>query len=269
MTGWFGALLRSEWRKIRSTRTGLLFGIGLVLADGLALTLGLVQSSGADASTSSPAQLARDAGGIYTSGQYFGGLFVALMAILMITNEYYHQTATATFLATPRRARVIVAKFVAAVLMAVAAWAFTTLLNVAIGAPSLAGGAWLRSPAVAHAIGVNLMMYVLWAVFGIGLGALIRSQNGATVTQALMYTTGYFASYLIFEVLYAFVWTSDTMIKGMVLVPGVAAQIAEGSEFPLPNDVRIAPGVGVAVMLAYGVVMAVVGTWRLRSRDVA
>ena len=76
---------------------------------------------------------------------------------------------------------------------------------------------------VAHAIEINLMMYVLWAIFGIGLGALIRSQNGATVTQALMYTTGYFASYLVFEILYAFVWTNDTMIKFMVLVPGVGA----------------------------------------------
>jgi hypothetical protein len=164
---------------------------------------------------------------------------------------------------------VIAAKFVFAMLLAVGAWAATTAVNIVIGAPSLAGGSWLNSTEVAHGIAINLMMYILWAVFGIGLGALIRSQNGATVTQTLMYTTGYFASYLVFEILYAYVWTNDTMIKGMVLVPGVAAQIAQGDSFPLPNGVRIAPWIGVAVMLAYGLVMAVVGTWRLRARDVA
>ena len=214
-----------------------------MLADLLSLTIGLVQSSAADASTESLRQLAEAAAGIYTSGQYFGGLFVALMAILMVTNEYYHQTATSTFLATPRRTRVMAAKFVAAILLAVAAWGSTTIVNIAIGAPQLSGGTWLNSTrGRARRSRSTCMMYVLWAIFGIGLGALIRSQNGATVTQALMYTTGYFASYLIFEILYAYVWTNDNMVKGMVLVPGVAAQIAEGDSFPLPNDVQIALG---------------------------
>ena len=52
------------------------------------------------------------AANIYTSGQFFGVLFVSLLGILLITNEYYHQTATTTFLTTPHRSRVVAAKLV-------------------------------------------------------------------------------------------------------------------------------------------------------------
>ena len=67
---------------------------------------GAVRSCGQD--------IGGQAANIFTSGQYFGGLFVLLLGILLITNEYYHQTATATFLTTPHRTKVIVAKLITA-----------------------------------------------------------------------------------------------------------------------------------------------------------
>ena len=50
-----------------------------------------------------------------------------------MTNEYFHQTATATFLTTPHRTRVIVAKLVAGVLLATGFWLVTTAINVESG----------------------------------------------------------------------------------------------------------------------------------------
>ena len=50
-------------------------------------------------------QVAALAANIYTSGQFFGLLFVMLLGMILVTNEFFHQTATATFLTTPQRTR--------------------------------------------------------------------------------------------------------------------------------------------------------------------
>src|SRR5262249_44834186 len=68
---------------------------------------------------------------LVTSGQYFGLLFVLLIGIITVTNEFHHQTATTTFLATPHRTAVIVAKTVAAAIFGAVLWFVTTLLTTA------------------------------------------------------------------------------------------------------------------------------------------
>ena len=51
--------------------------------------------------------LAATAANIYTSGQLLGLMFIVMLGALVVTNEYFHQTATTTFLTTPQRTRVI------------------------------------------------------------------------------------------------------------------------------------------------------------------
>ena len=45
------------------------------------------------------------AANLYTSGQFFGVLIVMLLGAILVTNEFFHLTATTTFLVTPRRER--------------------------------------------------------------------------------------------------------------------------------------------------------------------
>ena len=52
--------------------------------------------------------LASAAANIFTSGQLLNLMFIVVLGALMVTNEFFHQTATATFLTTPHRTRVIV-----------------------------------------------------------------------------------------------------------------------------------------------------------------
>ena len=217
--------------------------------------------------------VADEAANIFTSGQYFGGLFVMLLGILLITNEYYHQTATTTFLATPRRTYVIVGKFVTAMLAAAAVWVVTTAIDLAFGSIYFAETGFathLGDRTVVRAIGINLLMFALWGVFGIGLGALLRSQIGATVTATLLYTIGTYAALLVFVVIRVYVITTDAVFQGLVIVPSIAAQVAEGSkDLAIPHG-QIPPWwVGVLVMLAYGLSAAVIGTLILRRRDVS
>ena len=271
-----GHLLRSERIKMTSTKTWWLFGIGVLVATGLALLVNIATADSdltvTDADTSADA-VAREAANIFTSGQYFGGLFVMLFAILLITNEYHHQTATSTYLVTPRRTYVVIGKFVAAMLAAATVWVVTTAIDLAFGSIFFAStdfdahlGAWT----VQRAILLNLLMFALWAVFGIGIGALLRSQIGATVTAALLYTIGIYAALLVFAVLHQFVFKTDAIYQGMVVMPSIAAQIAVGSQdLHFPGGNMPPWWVGALVMLGYGVVMAVVGTLILRKRDIS
>ena len=116
-----------------------------------------------------------------------------------------------------------------------------------------------------RAIGINLLMFALWGVFGIGIGALLRSQIGATVTATLLYTIGTYAALLVFAVIRRFVFETDAVFQGMVIVPSIAAQVAEGSkDITMPGDQIPAWWVGVLVMLAYGI-----GDGRDRYADLA
>jgi ABC-2 type transport system permease protein len=271
-----GRLLRSERIKMMSTNTWWLFSIGVLVTTGLALlvNIGMADSDLTSPDSSATGQaVADEAANIFTSGQYFGGLFVMLLGILLITNEYYHQTATMTFLATPRRTYVIIGKFVTAMLAAAIVWVVTTALDLAFGSIFFASTGFdshLGDWSVQRAIAINLLMFALWGVFGIGLGALLRSQIGATVTAALLYTIGIYAAFAIFALLRNFVFHTDQVWKGVVLIPAIAAQIAETpGTFDLPNNVHVTWWWGVVVMVAYGVIMASVGTLILRKRDIS
>ena len=271
-----GRLLRSERIKMMSTNTWWLFGLGVIVTTGLALlvNIGMADSDLTSPHTpATPQAVADEAANIFTSGQYFGGLFVMLLGILLITNEYYHQTATMTFLATPRRTYVIVGKFVAAMLAAAIVWVVTTALDLAVGSIFFADTGFdsqLGDWSVQRAILINLLMFALWGVFGIGIGALLRSQIGATVTATLLYTIGTYAALLVFAVIRRFVFHTDAVFQGMVLVPSIAAQVAEGSKditLPERSDPRlVGRRVGDARVRP---VMAVIGTLILRRRDVS
>lgn len=271
-----GRLLRSERIKMMSTNTWWLLSIGVLVTTGVALLVNIGMADSDLTSPDSPATgqaVADEAANIFTSGQYFGGLFVMLLGILLITNEYYHQTATMTFLATPRRTYVIIGKFVTAMLAAATVWVVTTAIDLAFGSIFFAETGFathLGDGTVLRAIGINLLMFALWGVFGIGLGALLRSQIGATVTATLLYTIGTYAALLVFVVIRVYVITTDAVFQGLVIVPSIAAQVAEGSkDLAIPRG-QIPPWwVGVLVMLGYGLTTAVIGTLILRRRDVS
>ncbi|HEY1486913.1 MAG TPA: ABC transporter permease subunit [Micromonosporaceae bacterium] len=264
--------MRSERIKITSTKTWWLFGLGLTLLTGASVTVNVLQTHDDIAHNNSATQMTTDAANVFTSGQYFGGLFVLLLAILIVTNEFYHQTATSTFLATPHRSVVILGKFVVAMIAAAVAWLLTTVISLVVGllffhAEGISSG--LGTWGVGRAMLVNVMVFALWGVFGVGFAALIRSQIGATVTAVLLYTIGTLAVELIFALIHQYVWHSRHVYQALVLVPGIAAEVAVSPTPVTFEGASIPWWSGVIVLLAYGVVMGVVGTLILRKRDIS
>ncbi|MFR9778377.1 ABC transporter permease subunit [Micromonospora sp. MS34] len=275
-------LVRSELLKIRTTATWWLFGIGALVTLALAFLVNAINAnfslSGAqDLEGVSPEQAEQiraassevyQAANLFTSGQYFGLLFVLLLGILVVTNEFYHQTATTTFLTMPRRTVVVGAKLVTAALSGALLWLVTTVLTVPATLIFFSVKGWdahFGSWDVTRAILLNLLAYVLWGILGVGFGVLIRSQIGATVTAVVLYLVGTTAANLVFFLLQQWL-KQDWISKLAVIVPSTASQLMiSGTELP-GNPPQ---WVGAAVLIGYAAVTAAVGTAIMRRRDIA
>jgi ABC-type transport system involved in multi-copper enzyme maturation permease subunit len=187
----------------------------------------------------------------------------------LITNEFYHQTATATFLTTPRRTQVIVGKLATATLAAAFFWLFSTVLSIGAGAAFFAIKGYatqLGEWPVTRAILLNALAYGLWGILGVGLGVLLRSQIAAVVTGTVAYVIGTFLIQNIFGVLY-FVLGWSWVLDAMVAWPGVASQVMISAEPPFAGS----PDwwVGALVLVAYGILFGTVGTLITRRRDIS
>jgi ABC-2 type transport system permease protein len=292
-------LIKSELLKIRTTHVWWIFLIGVAAATGAALavwiTVGHFRINDAEAAAGrafepSPGapdfiveierqqfELSQDitrtlhdvTAEIFTSGQFFGLMFAMLIGVLLITNEFHHQTATATFLTTPNRTHVILGKLATAMIGAGFFWVFATAISVAAGTVFLAikgYGPQLDQWPVVRAILFNGLAYGLWGMLGVGLGVLIRSQIAAVLIGAIAYVVG---GFLIQQVVFtlAFVLDWDWLLDASVLWPGIASQIMITAEPAWPG----APDwwVGAVVLIGYAVILGGIGTLITSRRDIS
>ena len=80
-------------------------------------------------------------------------------------------------------------------MLAAGFWFVTTAIDLAVGSTLLRAPSGYDVPLtdwpVLRSVLMNLLAYVIWAVLGVGLGVLIRSQLGATLTGAALYLLSY------------------------------------------------------------------------------
>lgn len=171
MTG----LLRSEYRKLYTVRTTYWLLAGLV-----GFQLVTVLSAPESASEASD-PLHRHT--FFFIGAFVGRLFVLVLAIRAITDEFRFGTIVPSLLASPDRRRLIVAK---AITLGIAGLVFTAVGEAALLVaahfklqPAGLGPA-LTADAVTSLLG-TVLAGALWALVGVGIGALIKHQLVAVV----------------------------------------------------------------------------------------
>ncbi|MDI1466344.1 ABC transporter permease subunit [Catellatospora sp. KI3] len=276
-------LIRSEFLKIRTTNVWWLFSIGalglLLVAFALnAFQMHFVMDSPSEMTSGGDPEVAAQLSAMtapvaltsymVTSGQYFGMMFVMLIGIITVTNEFYHQTATTTFLATPHRSTVVLAKAAVGGLFGIVLWLVTTAITIPATVvylnaegitPALGDGAVIR------AILLNGLAYALWALIGIGIGVLIRSQIGATISAMVVYTVGTFAVSIIVSVLHNLLhW--DWIDNIQWAMPSLASTLmTSGTDVPGQPHYWV----GALVLLAWALVTGLIGTILTRTRDVS
>jgi ABC-type transport system involved in multi-copper enzyme maturation permease subunit len=246
--------IRAELLKQRTTRTT----VGLTVAL-LVLVCFVVLLHGFEV----PVSRAADQSGqmrIFGWGE-LGALFAALLGALSITGEFRHGTARPTFLATPRRSRVLAAKLVAVALAGVVFGIAAEALAIGLGSAILSvrgipvrldGGNYTQL-----VLG-GVVAAALWAPLGLGLGALVRNQVASLIGLC---------AWLLFV---------ENLLIGQLpsvarYLPGAAAAAIAGSTITgeVPTDPPLLlPVLGVLLLVAYSAVATVAGMVSTERRDV-
>ena len=246
-------LIRSELLKQRTTRTSLLLLLWMV---GLLLLVVLlhVLSLSTEHLSAVDGQLK-----VVGWGTSIAALFASLLGAMSITAEIRHGTIRPTFLATPRRGRVITAKLIAGALTGVAIGLLAEGLTAAIEAAGLAA----RGIHIQLTAGDYLQLFAggaaagaLFAAIGVGLGAIVRQQVGAIVALC--------------------VWLLliETTLIGNIpsagkYAPGAAAGAIAGAIQTQTPAKLVAPALGLLLLAAYAAFAAGAGALLTNRRDVA
>ena len=173
------SLLRSEWIKLRATRsTWWLLG-GALVAEGTyaGLTSSLIS-----------AKELRDEPEPILAGSAIGMLLVLVLGVLVATGEYRHGLVNSTFLVTPKRERVVLAKLGAGALVGLAAALLLIGINALLAVPVLSSKDALPPGddilSIYLGVGVGI---VLSCVFGVALGTLLSNQVVAVVVALALF----------------------------------------------------------------------------------
>jgi hypothetical protein len=205
---------------------------------------------------------------VYSTATSVGYVFPLLIGTLIVTTEFRHKTLTPTFLATPRRGTVLLAKLGAGVVLGLLYGLLAAIAAVGVGAGILAAlglPTGLDSSDTWAMVARMLLASVLWVFVGIGVGTTVRNQV-ATIVIVLAFT----------QFVEPIGRTIGGFVEGLAEVvqylPGAAADTLVGSSiFSAMQTGGAEPlewWVGALVLLAYAVVFLVIGQFSSWRRDV-
>lgn len=240
--------LRAELLKIRSTRTTIGLLVGLIALALLFTILTCTLSPGSQLLTE------QDQASLLSFGS-IAGVFAALAGVMLFTSEYRFGTIRPTSLFNPNRNRLFATKIVAGVMSGFVFGVIGEGLVLSIGLMILKirgvdvvmSGSNMTELLVGAIVGT-----ALWGALGVALGAIVTNQVGAVIA---LLAWGFVVENLVFGFLpkvgrFLPVHASDSMMGTI-------------EDKLLPGDV------GVLVVIAWAVVLAAIGVYLLRRRDVS
>jgi ABC-type transport system involved in multi-copper enzyme maturation permease subunit len=242
--------IRSEFRKIKTTRSAVALLVGMLALSGLAMWATVKNASPDELATalSSPEVLAAVVVAV--------PIFVLVLGVRSFTDEIRHGSIVPTFLATPARTRVLGAKlFVIAVTSA--GFALAALgLGIGITVAFLASegiAVPLAAGSLAALAGKVVFVAALWSALGVAIGALVRHQVAAIV--------GALAWVLVAESMIALVAPG-----AVAYLPGHAATAAVGMA---TDPTLLSPAMGAVVLAGWAAGAAGLAAAAITRRDVA
>jgi ABC-2 type transport system permease protein len=246
-------LIRAELLKLRTTRM-LYFNAVAVLAFVPLSVANSVLSAGD--SGAGPALTTSEGLRNVISAGSSGSLVLLMLGVLIMAGEFRHNTATATFLISPDRGQVVRAKLVATSIVGVVLALAASVLTLAIALPWLASKHIdvdvLSGDVVAVLLG-GIAATALFALIGVGVGAMVRNQTAAIAGAA--------------------VWV--LVVEGLLVsfAPDVGRWLPGGAASALSGvataNGSLLPMWGAALLLAlYGLTFAAAGTRFVLQRDI-
>ena len=249
--------LHAEWTKLRTqpgTAWLLLAAVVLTTALSAAVASTATASAGAD-----PARLS-------LTGVELGQAVIAVLAVLVIGDEYGTGMIRSTLTAIPRRGTVLAAKAVVVAGVSAAAGAVAVLGSLLAGVLLLPGRGftaahgyhvlWPADGAVLRAVGGSVLYLMLIALLGLGVATAVRdSATAVAIVLGLLY---------LFPVIAMMVdphWQRH-LEQIAPMTAGLAVQATVGL-----NALPIGPWAGLGVLAAWAGGALLAGGLLLRLRD--
>lgn len=250
-------LILAEFQKLSTTRLWLWLLLAAVAITVLYASLTIAFANDPDTLTL-PMSTIEGQRTLLATGASAAAPLAAVLGAIGLTVEYRHRTATTTFLATPHRGRVVVAKLVTYTVVGAAFGLLCLAAVIALAVPWLASQdidlVLTHSGAPGALVGVAASV-ALFGLLGVALGALIRDQVAAVVSL-LVYL------FVLEPIATNFValgsWTA--------YLPGAARSAL--AQTVLTNRDFLSPLHGGAVLAAYGAALALIGTRFTIRRDI-
>jgi ABC-type transport system involved in multi-copper enzyme maturation permease subunit len=256
-------LLASELRKVIYVRSnwGILIAAILLSALSTAVTAPILQADDGNAfGISLSTTMGADA--VYANA-VSGYLFAIILGVIMMASEFRHGTAVATFLTSPKRSRVVLAK------LGVGAIASSVLMLLSAIAGIVAG--WIALQTVEDAgtpsenLFINLILAsvlagVVLGVIGLAIGTLIKNQLLAIVAT-LIYL------FVIDPLLLTLLPDAGKYLPTGLITAMLNLDI-DAPEFGIDTSQYLPPLVAAGVLVAIGAVFAVVAMLTSLRRDV-
>jgi ABC-2 type transport system permease protein len=255
-------ILRAELRKITTTRFWWFMLIGVLLLSGL-YAFGVVRLQPGGATALADPGILRS---VYNAGNPATRVLALLLGIAAMGFEYRHQTLSATYLATPRRSRVLLGKAVSLLLFGLLFGVVGVLTGVAVAAPFVLandGSFFLDQPDTWRSLVLGAGSLALWTMLGMGIGILVRN---LLVAMLVGITFAYLVEPILALVCYLRSWhlALDLLPTGATnAMLGVTSTVLFAREDP------IAWWQGALVLAAWCLVPVVVAVLSTVRRDVA
>ena len=210
-------LVAAEFLKFRTTRASIGFVLVIVALTGI----GAAGTVGGAHRSRARYDRAHATGRL---GRRPRGAHRVSRRVLAVTSEWRHGTITRTFLVTPRRARVVLAKEIWIALLALVfrpSRSSSSSRSPSSGSPSRLTGLVVDDGAVRQA-GRLVLVSVLWGTLGVGVGAVVQSQTFALVGSVIWI--------LVVEALIAALLSLADLEAVADYLPGRALSAFDGTE---------------------------------------
>ena len=271
--------ITSETRKIFTTRLWWGMGLGMaifafLLSMAAASLIGLTNpdgsSAGFDTMTVATGQMVYSAGLLGEFGS-MSALFPLALGVLLITTEYRHKTATATYLATPRRWIVAVAKTLAVIVVGAVLGVVHVIASVGGGALVLTlfkdQSLLLTNSDVVATYGTSIVATVVWTLIGFGFGMLVRNQ----IAAVLIAVAFGFLGQLILNIAFAILgWTTAAKFIPGNLTTGmlVTADPTGGAVESGGDSYYFSWWLSALILIGYAAVLTVIGSILAGRKDI-
>jgi hypothetical protein len=170
-----GDAIRSEWIKLRTTRSSMvLWAIALAVP----VLLGVLVAVSIPVDSLRTDDTVANRFALVVSGLATSHVLLAVLGALAIGTEFRHGTIRVTFAADPLRRRVFGAKAVVVFAVGLVTGVVGSLSAFFVGAAILGGrghGVSLSDPGVTRALAGSIAVAALYSLIGLGIGTIVRA----------------------------------------------------------------------------------------------